>query len=144
MVSSCGKGAFRRQVGTGKASGSEPLVTGRNSIDGIESRVLLLPCDKSGGYLPTGQMVPGQKMARARFRLQCETWEILAPILSVVVGGREEGGPQTAESVRGRVPLRGRKSDHPVIVLKPGNSGGAKGMDCSGSLLGQPDLSGRS
>lgn len=59
VVSSCGKG-------TGKVSGEnreddeqEPLSTSRKRRDGIKTGVQLLPRDESGGYLLTGQAVPG-------------------------------------------------------------------------------------
>src|SRR5216110_2911922 len=50
------------------------------------------------------------------------------------VSGRREGEPQTAETVRGRVPMRGRRADRPVVATKPGNAGRAKGTGCPGSF----------
>src|SRR6266496_5597753 len=83
-----------RQVGTGKANVSEPLRKCRKRSDDIETRVQLLPWDESGGCLFIGQMVSGMKVARARFRLQCETWERLAPIpLAGCWTGQREGDP---------------------------------------------------
>jgi hypothetical protein len=63
-----------------KANVSEPLMTCRNSIDDIETRVLLLPWDKPGGCLLIGLVMSGTEVARARFRHQHGTWETLAPI----------------------------------------------------------------
>ena len=46
----------------------------RKRIDGIETGVQLLPRDEPGGSLLTGQVVPGTKAARARFRRWHGTW----------------------------------------------------------------------
>jgi hypothetical protein len=65
-------------VRVAKASGSEPLMTCRNSLDDIETGVEKLLRDEPGGSLPTGQVVSGMKVARARLRLLCGTWEPVA------------------------------------------------------------------
>jgi hypothetical protein len=128
-----------RQVRTGKANESEPLMTCRKRIDDIKTGVQLLPRDESGGCLSIGQMVSGTKVARVRFRLQCETWERLALIrLTGCWTGWREGEPQAAETVRGGVPMRGRRADRPVVAVKPGNAGRAKGTGCPGSFDDQP------
>jgi hypothetical protein len=106
----------------------------------IETGVQLLPWDESGGYLFTGQAVTGVKVARARSRHRHETWEPVA--LAVPVGcwtGRPKGVPQAAESVRGRVPVRGTGAGRLVVAVRPGNAGGAKGTGCPGSFGDQPD-----
>jgi hypothetical protein len=126
-------------VWTEKANVSEPLRNCRKRSNDIETRVQLLPWDKSGGCLLIGLVVSGTKVARARFRLQCETWERLAPIRLVGCWtGQRQGEPQIAETVRGGVPMRGRRADHPVVAGMPGNAGGAKGMGCPGSFVDQP------
>jgi hypothetical protein len=118
---------------------SEPLTNCRKRIDDIETRVQLLPWDEPGGCLFIGLVVSGTKVARARFRLQCGTWERLAPIpLAGCWTGRREGELQAAETARGGVPTRGRRADHLVVAVIPGNAGGAKGMGCPGSLVDQP------
>ena len=61
-----------------KASGSEPLMRCRISLDDIETGVEKLLRDEPGGSLPTGQVVSGMKVARARLRLLCGTWEPVA------------------------------------------------------------------
>jgi hypothetical protein len=123
------------QVGTEKANVSEPLTNCRKRSDDIETRVQLLPWDEPGGCLLIGLVVSGTKVARARFRLQCGTWERLAPIRLVRCWtGWREGELQAAETVRGGVPMRGRRADSPVVAMKPGNSGGAKGTGCPGSF----------
>jgi hypothetical protein len=81
----CGKGGRpARQVGTEKASGSEPLLTCRNAMSGIKTEVYGSSRDEPGGYLLTAQVVPGMEVARARSRLRCGTWEPVAPIVPVV------------------------------------------------------------
>jgi hypothetical protein len=132
-----------RQVRTGKANVSEPLLKCRKRSDDIETRVQLLPWDESGGCLFIGQVVSGMKVARARFRRQCGTWERLALILLVGCWtGRREGDSQAAETVRVRVPMRGRRADRLVVAVKPGNAGGAKGTGCPGSFDDQLAWSG--
>jgi hypothetical protein len=107
---------------------SEPLTNCRKRSDDIETRVQLLPWDEPGESLLIGLVVSGTKVARARFRLQCGTWERLAPIqLAGCWAGRREGEFQAAETVRDGVPMRGRRADHPVVAVMPGNAGGAKG-----------------
>ena len=82
-----------RQVRTGKANVSEPLLTCRKRGDDIKTGVQLLPWEESGGCLLIGQMVSGMKVARARFRRWHETWEPLAVMVPAGVltlaGGRE-------------------------------------------------------
>jgi hypothetical protein len=73
----------------------------------------------SGGCLLTGKVVSGIKVARARFRLRCGTWEPLASMCSAVCwSGRRQGEPQAAETARGRVPMRGRGADRLVVAVK--------------------------
>ena len=62
-------------MGTEKANVSEPLRKCRKRSDDIETGVQLLPRDEPGGYLPTALVVSGTKVARARFRHWCGTWE---------------------------------------------------------------------
>jgi hypothetical protein len=143
VVSDAEKAHEMRQVRAEKANVSEPLMTCRKRRDDIKTRVPLLPWDKPGGCLLIGLVVSGTEVARARFRLQHETWETLAPIRPVKCWiGWREGEPQTAETVRGRVLMRGREADRPVVAMKPGNAGGAKGTGCPGSFGGQLGLPG--
>src|SRR6266542_4470705 len=103
----------------------------------------LLPWEKSGGCLSIGQAVSGMKVARARFRLQCGTRERLAPMpLAGCWTGWREGEAQAAETVRARVPMRGRRADRLVVVMTPGNAGRAKGTGCPGSFEDQPAVPG--
>jgi hypothetical protein len=144
VVSVAGKGGLSvRQVRAEKANESEPPMTCRKRIDGIKTGRELFSRDESGGYLPTAQAMPGIKAARAQLRLWCGTCEPVAPIPPTVHGTRavprsQEGGPQAAETARGRVPMRSTGTDRPVVAMKPGNSGGAKGAGHPGVAGGQP------
>ena len=53
-----------------------------------------------------------------------------------------EGDLRVAETTRGRVPMRSTGADHLVVVMKPGNAGGAKGVDHPGVFGEQPLCSG--
>jgi hypothetical protein len=124
-----------------KANESEPLMKCRKRTDGIETGEKSLPREEPGDYLPTAQAVSGIKVARARSRLLCGTWEPATSMLRLVgtVPGRaRKGDPQVAETARGRVPMRVAGTDRLVVVMKPGNAGGAKGAGCPGLLVGQP------
>lgn len=139
MVSVTEKAHMMCQVRTEKANVSEPLLTCRKRSDDIKTGVQLLPWDESGGCLFIGQMVSGMKVARARFRRQCGTWERLALILLAGCWTSwREGESQAAETVRERVPMRGRRADRLVVAVMPGNAGGAKGTGCPGSVDDQP------
>jgi len=139
----CGKGAPGvRQVRAGKASESEPLMTCRKRIDDIKTEGESFLRDQSGRNLSTAQVVSGIKAARAQLRLWHGTCEPVASIPRPA-GGRvacwlREGGPQAAGTVRGRVPMRGTGADRPVVAVRPGNAGGAKGPDHLGVFGGQP------
>jgi hypothetical protein len=143
VVSDAEKAHEMRQIRAEKANVSEPLMTCRKRSNDIETRVPLLPWDKPGGCLLIGLVVSGTEVARARFRLQHETWETLAAIRSVGCWtGRREGEPQAAETARGRVPMRGREADRLVVAVMPGNAGGAKRTGCPGSFGDQLGLPG--
>ena len=139
VVSVAEKAHGMRQVGSGKANVSEPLLKRRKRIDVIETGVQSLPRDEPGGCLLIGQVVTGVKVARARFRHRHGTWEPVAPATPVGCWNRRrKGAPQAAETVRGGVPSWGTGTDRLVVAVMPGNAGGAKGPGCPGSFGGQP------
>jgi hypothetical protein len=123
-------------------------MTCRKRIDDTKTEASRYLGMSLGENLPTAQAVSGIKVARAWLRLWCGTWEPVAPKAAVGLGYRparpSKGGPQAAETARGRVPTRGTGTDRLVVVMKPGNAGGAKGAGCSGSFGGQPSRDGRS
>ena len=49
-----------------------------------------------------------------------------------------KGDVQVANTTRIRVPMRCTGAEQPVVVMKPGNAGGAKGLRHSVSSTGQP------
>ena len=100
MVSVAEKAHEMCQVRTGKANVSEPLLTCRKRIGDIETGVQLLPREEPGGYLLTALVVSGMKVARARFRLWCGTWEPVVP-MHWPVDRLGKGDPQAAVTVRG-------------------------------------------
>jgi hypothetical protein len=58
------KGAARsRQVRTMKTNASKPLMTCRKRMEGLETGVESQPQDKPSGYLPTGSVASGMKVA---------------------------------------------------------------------------------
>ena len=131
---------------TEKANASEPLMKCRKRTDDIKTGEKSLPRDEPGGNLLTAQAVSGMKVARARPRLLCGTREPATRMLrstGLLPGRVRKGEPQVAETARGRVPMRVAGTDRLVVVMKPGNAGGAKGAGCPGLLVGQP-LGGRS
>lgn len=119
-----------------RARANQPM-TGRKRIDDIKTGVESLPRDELGGNLLTARVVSGLKVARARLRLWCGTWEPV-PRHRPVLRDRRERDPQAAETARGRVAMRGAGADCPVVATMPGNAGGAKGAGRPGSSGGQP------
>ncbi len=138
----CGKGVLRgRQVRAKKANASEPPVKCRKRSDDVETGEESLTRDQPGGYLLTAQAASGMKAARAWLRLlrgTCEPATSISGVVGEVSTSAREGGPQAAETARGRVPTRGAGTDRSIVVMKPGNAGGAKGAGCPGTLTGQP------
>ena len=64
VVSVEGKGAARpRQVRTMKTNANEPLMMCRKRMEGVETGVESQPRDKPSGYLPTGWVASGMKVA---------------------------------------------------------------------------------
>ena len=126
-----------------KASGSEPPMKCRNALMTSKPRNEGIFGMKPGGHLFTVQAVSGMKGARAWLGRWYGTWEPVVPILRSVQLGMlppwpEEGEPQVAETVRGRVPSRETGTDRLVVAVMPRNGGGAKETDHPGLLAGQP------
>ena len=118
-------------------------MTCRKFIDDIKTDGAIQRRDEPGGYLFTAQVVSGMQVARALFGLWYGTWEPVASIAPMEQGTqgvrqRREGEPQGAKTPRDRVPMRGTGTDRPVVAMKPGNAGGAKGAGHPGFLAGQP------
>jgi len=121
VVSVSEKAGTTRQVRIEKANESEPLVMRRKRRNVIETGLQSLVRDKLGGYLFTDQAVTGAKVVRARFRLLCGTWE---------PSRRCKGKSPSGRPMRRKVPMRRGGADWPVVAMKPGNAGGARGPTC--------------
>ena len=129
------KAARRRQVWVGKANESEPLMTCREPVKAskpglVENPGISLhekPDYCAGGVRHKGGASPTQAVGRNVRTCRPDA----------------KGEPQAAETVRGRVPMRDTGAGRPIVAMRPGNAGGAKGADYLGLLAGQP-LVGRS
>ena len=53
-----------------------------------------------------------------------------------------KGDVQMVSAMRARVPMRRTGAEQLVVVMKPGNAGGAKGLRHSVSTVGQPGKGG--
>jgi hypothetical protein len=127
-----------------KASASEPLMRRRKLVGDIKTREPFRPWDKPGGCLLIGQAVSGVEVAGAwsgLWRGTCEPvprWGGRLVEQGAPAAGCLEREPRAAETVRGRVAMRGAGADRLVVAVKPGNAGGAKGTGRPGLLVGQP------
>ena len=57
---------------------------------------------------------------------------------------RRQGRTPSGGPMRSRVPMRGEGADEPVVAMKPGNAGGARGLDSPAEGAGQPGTGGAS
>ena len=131
--SDCGKGPLRAgQVGDEKTNESEPLLTHRDKRQWHRNRGLCsTPGQRRAGGLPSARKRPAcspggvrceggvsSSQALVRNRRTCRPdsdgqskWVKSAP-------WSQEGGPQSPESGRGRVPRRGTGTGRPVGAMK--------------------------
>lgn len=125
MVSGSRKGGGTlRQVRTRKANQSEPLMRRRKRYSVIKTGILISPRDKvwkKPVYCPGGDRRKG-----GASRVQAFVWNV----------GTErpdaKGEARGNDSRRASVPMRDDGADRSVVVMKPGNAGGAKGTGLSG------------
>lgn len=122
---------------------SEPLRTCRNKLQWRRNRGKTWAPGEVWGepvYCPDGvRHVGGASLAWALARnvRTCRPYTVAGR-----KGWWREGDPQVAHAARGRVPTRGTGADRLVLVMKPGNAGGAKGTGHPGLFGGQPAVSG--
>src|SRR5690606_31077443 len=122
-------GAGLHQVRSGKANVSEPPMTCRKRRDTVETRVQSLPWDVArgtpvscpGGGRHEGGASPNQALVRNVGTCRSDA----------------KGEPASGRPTRGRVPMRSGGADRCVVVLKPGNAGGAKASACPAEACGQ-------
>ena len=121
-------------VGIEKANESEPLMTCRKPQVTSKPGMGSLSRDEPGrqpAYWPGGVRHIGGASS-----IQALAWNMGTCCPDA------KGEIQAAESARVRVPMRDAGADRLVVVMKPGNAGGAKGSDYPAVHAGQP--SGRS
>jgi len=103
-------GTTSRQVGSGEASESKPLMTCRNSIDDVKTGGVIFSRDKLGGCpedCPSGiRHVSGAKPDQARGR----NVRTCRPDV--------KGDTQAAETARIRVPMRSTGAGWPIVGLR--------------------------
>ena len=134
VVSVAEKAGTTCQVCVGKTNESEPLMTCRKLRDVAETRLQSLawdrtrrvPADWPSGVRHEDGVRParGSCAERGNLVLRCQ------------------GRPPSGRPARSRVPKRGTGADGFVVVMKPGNAGGAKGPDSPAEDTGQPAMGG--
>ncbi len=130
VVSDLGKGgAGLHQVRSGKANESEPLMTCRKSTDAVETELDKMARDEAwgmsvscpGGGRHIGGASPDQALVRNVGTCRFDA----------------KGEPASGGPTKGRVPMRSGGADRLVVVMKPGNVGGAKGSTCPAETASQ-------
>jgi len=111
VVSVAAKGETRsRQVWSGEASVSEPLMTCRNPLDDVKTGGATFFRDQFGGgpeACPSGiRHIGGAKPDQAL------VWNVRT------CGSDAKGDAQAANTARARVPMRGTGAERPVVGLR--------------------------
>ena len=147
VVSDTGKGPTRwDQVSDMETNKSESLITCRKRRNAIKTGRESLARDKHGGYLIreesiknpkvglsfpiTVHAVTGMEATSTYHRLRSGTWEPAC---------RWKGRKPSGRTARFRVPMRHAGTEQPVVVVKPLNRGGAKGLCYPASHMDQPE-----
>ena len=135
VVSGSGKGGEKScQVRARKANTSEPLMSCRKVHNCHRKQTSFAVCDgvqrKPVYWLGGGRQIDGAILVQA-FMRNVGTWRSAA-----------KGEAQGAGTPRVRVPTRSAGTDQLVVVMKPGNAGGAKGLNRSVSGMSQPERGG--
>src|SRR5215475_4921384 len=134
VVSVQEKAGQTRQVCAEKTNVSESLMKCRKRMNVIKTGVQSLLRDEARGtpaYCPSGDRHRGG-VSSAQALMRNEGTSSLDA----------QGSPSSGRPARGRVPMRGGGADKPVVVMKPGNAGGAKGLDDPADGEGQPAMGG--
>jgi len=117
-----------------KTNVSESLMKCRKRMDVIKTGVQSLLRDKARkkpAYCPSGDRHRGGVSSAQALMRNVGTSSLDA-----------QGSPPSGRPARSRVPMRGGGTDRPVVVVKPGNAGGAKGSDDLADGIGQPAMGG--
>lgn len=116
-------------------NGIEPLILKcRKRRDVIETRGKSLTWDsvwRAPDYCPDGDRHKGGMIV-----VRAHAWNV------GTCGNAIEGDGQGDELTRPRVPMHYRGTDCPVVAMKPGNAGGAKGANGSAEDRDQPAMGG--
>jgi hypothetical protein len=123
-----------RQVRTRKANESEPLMSCRKLHNCHRNQTSFAVCEEAqrgpAYWLGGGRQIDGAILVQA-FMWNVGTWRSDA-----------KGAAQGAGTPRVGVPRRSAGTDQLVVAMKPGNAGGAKGLNCSVSGASQPERGG--
>jgi len=135
VVNGSGKGEARpRQVRGRKANASELLMSCRNAHNCHRKQIAFGVCEEvqrePAYWLGGGRQIDGAILVQA-FMRNVGTWR-----------SDVKGEAQGARTPRVRVPRRSAGADQLVVVMKPGNAGGAKGLNRPATEMGQPGRGG--
>jgi len=123
-----------RQVRTRKANASEPLMSCRKIHNRHRKQTSFAVCDEVQQgpvyWLGGGRQIDGAILVQA-FMRNVGTWRSAA-----------KGEVQGAGTPRARVPMRSAGADQLVVVMKPGNAGGTKGLNRPATEMSQPGRGG--
>ncbi len=118
-------------------------MTCRKPINDIKTGVRSMPREQPGRNLLTAQVVSGIQVARAWLGLCYGTWEPVAlnddgwprGARPAIGDGRlrgtrrpSKGDPQAVDQREAEYRRQRTGADHPVLAVKPGNAGRAKGV----------------
>lgn len=136
VVSVAGKGGqSARQVSHGKTNASKPPMMHRKYSSGVvETRGDTTSWDQArrepvywpGGNRCRGGVIPMAGSCAEHGNLRRDA----------------KGDPKGGGPAEGRVPMRDAGADGFVIVMRPGNTGGAKGPDLPAKVTRQPETGG--
>ena len=125
---------YPRQVRARKANASEPLMSCRKLHNCHRKQTTFAVCDEVQRgpvyWLGGGRQIDGAILVQASVR-NVGTWHSDA-----------KGEAQGAGTLRVRVPRRSAGADQLVVAMKPGNTGGAKGLNCPAEAMSQPGRGG--
>ena len=135
VVNGPGKGGEKlRQVRARKANASEPLMSCRKAHKCHRNQTTFAVCEEvqrgPAYWLGGGRQIDGAILVQA-FMRNVGTWRSDA-----------KGETQGAGTPRVRVPKRSAGADQLVVAMKPGNAGGAKGLNRLVSGVSQPGRGG--
>ena len=123
-----------RQVRARKANASEPLMSCRNGHNCHRKQIACGICEEvqrgPAYWLGDGRQIDGVILVQASMR-NVGTWRSDA-----------KGAAQGAGTLRAGVPRRSAGADQLVVAMKPGNAGGAKGLNHPATEMSQPGRGG--